>query len=154
MNREFVHRVLFDLASDLAGRRIEKLVTIVDLTGLNAGVINTTTLEVLRRIAEIDQQYYPESAHKLYIINVPWIFKAAWAFLRPLINARARGKIEILSGDCTELLNSILPHEYVQAVSDGDLGWDTLTPEDKLWNLACSDEVTSAESVLSKVSTS
>lgn len=129
---EFVHGVLFPQASKKFGKEIDQLVTIVDMTGMGTSLFNVSALSVLSRIAEMDQECYPESSRKLYIVNVPWLFKAAWKILSPMLNARGRGKIEVLRGDCESVLADIVDRENLPDFLGGDLDWET-SPEDNQW---------------------
>jgi len=129
---EFVHRVLFPKGSMETGKRVDQLVTIADLSGLHTGLMNKSSIEFLKRIAQIDQEYYPDSACKLYIVNVPWLFKAVWKILRPLLGARGRAKIEILNGDCSQTLIDEIGANGVPDFLGGNCRWEN-PEEDKLW---------------------
>ena len=51
---------------------------------------------VLRTIAKVSSDNYPEVIEKMYLVDVPWIFRSVWAFMRPLIDKRTRERITIL----------------------------------------------------------
>ena len=36
-----------------------------------------------RRLLQVLQYYYPETAHKMFIINTPFVFRTAWTMVRP-----------------------------------------------------------------------
>jgi len=129
---EFVQRVLFERGAQRVGHKVDQLVTIVDLSGLSLSLLNSTTIEFLQRIAKIDQEYYPDSAHKLYIVNVPWLFKAVWKILRPLLGARGRAKIEILRGNFGPILMDEIGVDALPDFLGGNRDW-TLSEEDGIW---------------------
>jgi len=129
---EFVHRVLFPRGAMESGKNVDQLVTIADLSGLHAGLMNKSSIEFLKRIAQIDQEYYPDSACKLYIVNVPWLFKAVWKILRPLLGARGRAKIEILHGDCSQTLLEEIGANGVPDFLGGNCKWEQ-PHEDTIW---------------------
>jgi len=144
---EFVHRVLFPIASARAGRRINQLVTLVDVEGLNTSILSTTAIEFLRRIAKIDQEMYPESSHRLYIVNVPWLFKAVWKIIRPWLNARGRDKVHIIRGDPKECLTKAIDDKQLLDFLGGTRSWDD-SVEDKLWCDLCKGVISEEDLVL------
>jgi hypothetical protein len=46
-----------------------------------------------QKATEVTENYYPGGMGRMYIINIPWIFKAAWAVARGFIDERTRDKI-------------------------------------------------------------
>ncbi len=56
------------------------------------------TGEVKRLVSaftKYDQDNYPEMLGHICIINAPMMFKAIWAIIKPMLNARTQGKIEV-----------------------------------------------------------
>jgi hypothetical protein len=51
--------------------------------------------KVLGEIMKIDQDNYPETLGHICIINAPALFRAVWSLVRPMLNARTQGKIEV-----------------------------------------------------------
>jgi CRAL/TRIO domain len=51
--------------------------------------------KMLTKILSIDQNNYPEMLGHTCIINAPVVFKAIWSFIRPMLDARTAGKIEV-----------------------------------------------------------
>lgn len=60
---------------------------------------------MLSRILSIDQNNYPEMMGHTCIINAPVVFKAIWSFIRPMLDARTAGKIEVVSLTCCSSLS-------------------------------------------------
>jgi hypothetical protein len=56
-----------------------------------------------------DQLYYPESLHKLFVVNTPAIISVAWRLIAPWVDARTKSKIVFLKPHETaeELLKHI-----------------------------------------------
>lgn len=115
---------------------MDSLVTIVDMSGMGLSLIGKASMEIMRRVAEIDQLYYPESSHQLLIVNAPWIFGAVWSILTPLLNARGHGKISVFYGDSKEALGEFVDDENLPDFLGGELAWDS-TIEDRLWVDLC-----------------
>jgi len=101
---EYARTTLFAKASERAGGVIDQQLTIVDLDGLGLSHLGRVTYSFLNGVADIDQNYYPEVLGKMYIINAPWTFKAAWAVIRPWLNEGTRAKIEIVRSGWKEML--------------------------------------------------
>jgi hypothetical protein len=40
-------------------------------------------------------RFYPESMHKMYVVNAPWVFKAIWAVVRPWLHPITQSKIHV-----------------------------------------------------------
>jgi hypothetical protein len=55
------------------------------------------TINYLKAMIGIDSKHYPETLGRMFIINVPTIFSAAWALIRPFLDERTQRKIEIFS---------------------------------------------------------
>ena len=52
-------------------------------------------MEVLNQL----QAYYPESVKKVYILNAPFVFRAFWAIIKPILHANTVAAVEILGSD-------------------------------------------------------
>jgi len=98
-HHEFLQRVLLPQASKLAGRQIRQFVTICDVGGIGVSHLGKPVMDLLGKVAEIDQSYYPASGARLYMVNAPWVFKAVWKLIAPFIAARGRDKISVIYGD-------------------------------------------------------
>ncbi|GBG58683.1 hypothetical protein CBR_g84 [Chara braunii] len=83
--------------SKKAGRRIGQSLTILDLKGVNFKQMTSTAVRAfLRKIAIIDQDYYPEYLGNMVIINASSAFKTAYSMIRPWLDKRTQKKIEVV----------------------------------------------------------
>ena len=87
----------------------------VDLQGLTMS--HRSCIKYMTTIAALDQQYYPESLGKTYIINAPWIFPALWKLIRGMLDPVTTEKIHVLGHNYQEVLRerfdpNDLPSEY------------------------------------------
>ncbi len=102
----------FPKASELSGRKVSELVSIVDLSGLNKSHFHSATTDFIRKLTQIDQEYYPGNG-TLYMVNVPWLFKAAWSVINPWLADETREKVHIIRNNVHEALefvgDSVLP---------------------------------------------
>lgn len=71
------------------------------LVALNTGVgfyhLTKEVRRVLATIMKIDSDNYPETLFHTCIINAPTAFRAIWAVIKPMLNKRTQGKIEVNS---------------------------------------------------------
>ena len=97
------------------GRNIDQFVNIVDLSGLTMS--HRQCLKYMRTITALDQQYYPESLGKTYVINAPWIFPALWKLVKALLDPVTAEKVTVLGSNYKDVLRERfelkdLPAEY------------------------------------------
>lgn len=142
---EYLQRVVYPRASARTGKKISKVVTIVDLSGLGRDQFHSAAIEVLKRIAKIDQEFYPESAHKLYIVNVPWIFQAVWSIIKPWINARGRAQIQIVRKNVEETLLNEIDADQLPEFLGGSSPDFKVTEEEEMWLRLCKEGLDPSE---------
>ncbi|XP_071689391.1 sec14 cytosolic factor-like [Rutidosis leptorrhynchoides] len=89
---EFKRYVVFTLERILlrmpAGQ--EKFVSIADVQGW--GYTNSDVRGYLAALS-ILQDYYPERLGKMFVVNVPYLFMAAWKMVYPFIDEKTKKKI-------------------------------------------------------------
>merc|ERR1712146_763483 len=52
-----------------------------------------------KALMDIDQKHYPESMLKMYLVNVPWVFKMIWKVVRPWLHPVTQEKIHVCGSD-------------------------------------------------------
>jgi len=83
--------------SKAAGRRIDAGVTILDMKGLGVmRMLKADTREFMGIATGICQDYYPECAGKMFLINTGMTFSALWAVVKLMIDQKTRDKISVL----------------------------------------------------------
>lgn len=95
------------------GVPFRKHVVIEDLAGLGWGHMTSATIELTKSLVVLDESHYPELLQKLFIINAPWLFNAAWKVLTPLLSERTLNKIEICGSDYLEKIQELVPAEQI-----------------------------------------
>ncbi|MES1916544.1 MAG: hypothetical protein MHM6MM_008362 [Cercozoa sp. M6MM] len=118
---EYLNRVMKIESQKRNGLPTVQTATIVDLDGFAISKLNSQVREFLRRISAVDQDNYPESMGKMFIINAPWVFKAAWKVIRPWLHERTRAKIEIVGSDYKKAVCQEFGAENLPAFLGGDL---------------------------------
>lgn len=90
---------MFPICSQIAGRRIEKSVTIMDLKGVSLMSLFFGKVKTFTKIAtRIAQDYYPEILGKMYILNAGFLFRGIWGVVSVWIDKKTQKKINIISG--------------------------------------------------------
>ena len=52
-------------------------------------------LAVLKSTIEVDQRHYPETLHRFFIVNAPFILKAVWRLVKPWLDPHTQTKIQV-----------------------------------------------------------
>lgn len=84
------------LVSKNLNRRIYKHIYILNLDGITRQHLSPSSLSLVQPLFDMGQVYYPESLHRMYIINAPFYFRGIWAVISPWIDAETREKIHII----------------------------------------------------------
>jgi hypothetical protein len=75
------------LATARLGRPVSTACGLIDVKGLRS-----PSFSLFRVCSEMDHSNYPETLHRFYIINTPWIFKGIYAiaeqFLDPVVKSK------------------------------------------------------------------
>lgn len=96
---EFQNRVLLrpeGSPPDL--RRLNGVTVICDLTGLGVHNMSAEIFKVLKIVAQMDQDNYPENLAKMFFVNAPIVFHMFWRLFRNFLDERVRQKIRAYSG--------------------------------------------------------
>lgn len=140
------------------GKRIDKLLLLVDLENLSTKHLWRPGLQLYLSLAKMLEDNYPEHVKKTVFINAPRIFPVFFKACKPLVSADMRKKILVLGSDYKdELLKLISPEELPaflggqQTDPDGDprcitkVNWGGKIPESYyLKDLVNTDKMTSS----------
>jgi hypothetical protein len=72
---------------------VHQVTVILDCAGLGMSTLYQHAMRCLKAAAENDQKFYPESLHKLYVVNCPKIVSYAWNIVKPWLDERTQNKI-------------------------------------------------------------
>lgn len=78
-----------------AGRHIDQTFGVLDVKGVGLRHLTGDVKRMLTRVMSVDQDNFPEMMGHTCIINAPSVFKAIWAFVRPMLDARTQAKVEV-----------------------------------------------------------
>ncbi len=93
----YFHRRLCLDQSKKHGLIIETLTAVIDVKDMKLSLVTRDFLSLIKRIAQIDQQQYPETLGKIFIINTPSAFPYVWRVVKPFLDPAVAAKIFILS---------------------------------------------------------
>jgi hypothetical protein len=85
--------VRFNNANRRDGPAVHQVTVILDCAGLGMSTLYQHAMRCLKAAAENDQNFYPESLHKLYVVNCPKIISSAWGIVKPWLDERTQKKI-------------------------------------------------------------
>ncbi|KAF3973796.1 hypothetical protein CMV_002820 [Castanea mollissima] len=87
----------FPACSIAAKRRICTTTTILDVQGLGIKNFTRTAASLLAAMSKIDNNYYPETLQRMYIVNAgPGFKKMLWPAAQKFLDAKTIGKIQVL----------------------------------------------------------
>lgn len=113
--QEFERTILekFPACSIAAKRRICSTTTILDVKGLGAKNFVGPGSSLLMAITRIDNNYYPETLHRMFIVNAgPGFRKVLWPAAQRFIDAKTIAKIQVLdSKSLGKLFEAIEPSQ-------------------------------------------
>ena len=92
--------------SQKLGRRTYKHVVIMDLDDFGFSHFTKKFYGPIKELIDIDQTKYPETLHKMYVVNAGFIVKAIWTIASPWIDNTTKSRIRWCK-DTKELLEVI-----------------------------------------------
>ncbi|KAM7258831.1 hypothetical protein ACFE04_014572 [Oxalis oulophora] len=102
----------FPACSLAAKRHIASTTSILDVQGVGMYSFSKPARYLFTEIQKIDSCYYPETLHRLFIINAGSGFKMLWNVLKAFMDARTLSKIQVLGNDyLSTLIQFIDPSE-------------------------------------------
>ncbi|KAI8071715.1 CRAL-TRIO domain-containing protein [Gongronella butleri] len=96
---EFLNRVIMVEASERAQRTIDRETLIFDCSNVGLWQFHMAGLMKLKLVAGYVQTYYPETLHRLFVVNAPSAFLVMWKVIKPWLDKRTLDKVHILGKD-------------------------------------------------------
>jgi hypothetical protein len=101
--RCFSHREFYGIPEN-----VHQVVVVFDMQGWSYS--DAYYLKYIHQLVNINQNQYPERLKRGFLINCPWIFKAAWAIIKPWIDKKTVSKLEFTTdNNLTEKLTEYIP---------------------------------------------
>ncbi|KAI7734431.1 hypothetical protein M8C21_004080 [Ambrosia artemisiifolia] len=87
----------FPACSIAAKRHICSTTTILDVQGLGLKNFTPTAASILGAMSKVDSNYYPETLHRMFIVNASSTFKnCLWPAAQKFLDAKTIAKIQVL----------------------------------------------------------
>ena len=83
--------------------------TVVDLKGLGLGHVRRENREIIKAAFKFSSVCYPESVHRIYLINAPAVFQIAWRGVQKWVDPITAKKIQVLGKDYEAKFKELLP---------------------------------------------
>ncbi|MES1909532.1 MAG: hypothetical protein MHM6MM_002255 [Cercozoa sp. M6MM] len=83
------------MAAECDGKPHSGMVYVGDMSGLSMSA--RKSLWIIKRVAALDEAYYPETAKKVFLTNAPRIFSVLFNLIKPFLNEVTRSKISVYS---------------------------------------------------------
>uniref|UniRef100_A0A7S3CV17 CRAL-TRIO domain-containing protein n=1 Tax=Palpitomonas bilix TaxID=652834 RepID=A0A7S3CV17_9EUKA len=108
-------KLAFEEASKRNGGKLyEKWTVVLDLAGLSfSSHMNVGGISLLKHLAQLDQDFYPQTMARLLVINTPKIFTGFWKIVKPFIDPLTLKKIKILGHDYHDTLFEFIEKENI-----------------------------------------
>ena len=100
------------LYSEKLSKPIESQIIVMNLMNLSYK-LDTKALAAFKQTLVIDQNYYPERLHILFMINAPWFFTAMWAMIKPWVDPVTAEKIHIVGSNYISVLREYIDDKYI-----------------------------------------
>jgi len=115
----------FPLSSMVHGRRVDNILLLVDLKGVDVIKIFNSKMKAIVQIGSyISQDIYPELLSLSYFVNTPIIFKAIWAIISMWLDKRTKAKFVFESDNGLKKLQNYLDIDQLPV----EMGGKNLTP--------------------------
>ena len=141
-NDQLVHYIMWthealilrqEFSSQQRQRRIDNVVIIADMSHFPMSTfMDSHAVSMMRLLISISQRYYPETLHKLILLNTPWHFSTAFSLFSSHIRPRTLAKIAMVKDKKSifSFLSEHLPSDAIPV----DLGGTSLTD---VWDSSC-----------------
>jgi len=106
-------KYIFPICSKVWGKQIDATFAIVDVKGVGFYHMTKEVRSVLAMLTKVDSDNYPETLYHTCIINAPTTFRAIWAIVKPMLNKRTQGKIEVCPRDFLPSLRKWINEEDI-----------------------------------------
>ncbi|KAL7165092.1 hypothetical protein ACSBR2_040884 [Camellia fascicularis] len=91
-----------------AKKHIASTTSILDVKGVGLSNFSKPARNIFTQIQKIDSNYYPETLHRLFIVNAGSGFRVLWKALMVFLDARTLAKIQVLGSNYHSILAEVI----------------------------------------------
>jgi len=126
-----LNNIRYEYLSKKYNKNVTKVNIVFDMKGINM-MPDFMGIKFVRKMLEVDQNYYPERLHKLFMINAPWFFTTIYALISPWVDPVTAKKINIIGSDYLATLREHIDDSNIPVELGGTLAniaWHWPYPE-------------------------
>lgn len=110
----------FPACSVASKKHINSTTTILDVSGLGLKNMSKTARELLMQIHKIDADNYPETLHRMFIINAGAGFRLLWNSIKGFLDPKTTSKISVLGNKYQSKLLEVIDASQLPEFLGGD----------------------------------
>ncbi|KAH7288823.1 hypothetical protein KP509_31G045000 [Ceratopteris richardii] len=110
----------FPACSVASKKHINSTTTILDVAGLGLKNLSKTARELLLQIHKIDADNYPETLHRMFIINAGPGFRLLWNSIKGFLDPKTTSKISVLGNKYQSKLLEVIDASQLPDFLGGD----------------------------------
>ncbi|CAN4077964.1 unnamed protein product [Withania somnifera] len=103
-----------------AKKHIASTVSILDVKDVGMSNFSKPARSLFLEIQKIDSHYYPETLHRLFIVNAGSGFKVLWKAIKTFLDQRTLAKIQVLGSNYTKTLLGVIDPSNLPTFLGGD----------------------------------